>query len=311
MDPTLLILAAGMGSRYGGLKQIDRFGPSGETIMDYAIYDALAAGFRKVVFVIRRSLEAEFRALVGSKYERRVPVAYVFQEMDDLPAGFRAPPERSKPWGTAHAIWCARERVAGPFVSINADDYYGKGAFAVAARHLERAGRDGLPEYCIVGYPVLQTLSEHGGVARAICELDTNGFLTSLRERTGIERSGTTGTYVDETGTPRVLDGDEIVSMNMMGFVPAVFAQLERYLATFLETRQRSPDTRECLIPEAVNQIVRERAARVRVLATSDAWFGVTHAKDKPKAIERIHDMVQRGDYPSPIWPEERGGNEP
>ncbi len=304
MRPTLLILAAGMGSRYGGFKQIDSFGPSGETIMDYAIYDALAAGFGRVVFVIRHGFEEDFRAVVGSKYDKRVAVDYVFQEMDVLPAGFTPPIERSKPWGTAHAIWCARTCVSEPFACVNADDYYGKSAFRVVAAHLVGLdARAALPEYCIVGYPVLETLSQHGGVARAICQLDQHGFLTGLAERTGIEKAGATGKYADETGTVRTLRGDEVVSMNMMGFTPTVFAQIEQHLVPFLASQRQKPDNRECLIPEVVGKIVQAGAARVRVLPTSDRWFGVTHAKDKAAATQIIRAMVECGDYPSPIWP--------
>ena len=305
MRPTLVILAAGLGSRYGGLKQMDGFGPHGETIMDYAVHDALAAGFAKVVFVIRRSFAVDFRAMVGSTYEKRVAVDYVYQEMEALPPGFAAAAARTKPWGTAHAVWCARGLVQEPFCSVNADDYYGKNAFRAVARHLIDSaiavpGR--LPEYCIVGYPVLQTLSQHGGVARAICEVDADGFLASISERMGVEKSGDTGRYADETGRVRLLAGDEVVSMNMMGFTPAVFAQLESHLADFFASRQRNPDDAECLLPVVVNRIVQDRAARVRVLPTSETWFGVTHAQDKPAAIQSIREMVERGEYPSPIW---------
>jgi UTP-glucose-1-phosphate uridylyltransferase len=305
MNPTLLILAAGMGRRYGGPKQIDRFGPSGETIMDYALYDALAAGFAKVVFVIRHDFESDFRAVVGGKYENRVSVDYVFQELDDLPPGFTVPSGRTQPWGTAHAIWCARRCVQEPFVSVNADDYYGRSAFRAVAQHLMRPAVENperLPEYCVVGYPVLQTLSAHGAVARAICEVDEEGFLKALVERTHVERSGDTGRYVAEAGRVCVLQGNEVVSMNMWGFSPTVFDQLDRHLTRFLEVQTRTRDTSEYVIPVALNEILAEKAARVRVLPTSDAWFGVTHAKDRLGAIESIREMVKRGEYPSPIW---------
>jgi hypothetical protein len=303
MRPTLLVLAAGMGSRYGGLKQIARFGPGGETLMDYAIYDALAAGFAKVVFVIRRSFGADFRAGVGSKYEGRVAVDYVFQEMSSLPQGFGTFAERTRPWGTAHAIWCARDVVREPFACVNADDYYGKSAFRVMAAHLSAPGVPGpRPEYSVVGYPVLQTLSEHGGVTRALCELDGEGYLTALTERAGMERSGATGRYLDESGATRVLKGDEVVSMNMMGFSPAVFAQLERELLAFLESQRRSPSNAECVLPVVMGKLIKNGAARMRVLPITDAWFGVTHAEDKAGVTRRIAEMVARGDYPSPIW---------
>jgi hypothetical protein len=299
---TLLILAAGMGSRYGGLKQVDPFGPSGETIMDYAVYDALAAGFTKVVFVIRHDFEAAFRQGVGSKYEKRVAVDYVFQQIDTLPTGFSASAGRTKPLGTAHAIWCAREHLSEPFLSVNADDYYGKNAYRIAAEHLLRPPSSDLPEYCLVGYPVLQTLSEHGSVARAICELDEGGFLTGLVERTDVAKSGTTGCYRDASGTLHALRGDEVVSMNMLGFTPSVFAQLERHLVRFLEGQRRRPDNSECLIPVVLGELLQEKSARVRVLRTTDRWFGVTHANDKPSVMANLRAMVDRGDYPSPLW---------
>ncbi|MBN2576026.1 MAG: nucleotidyltransferase [Deltaproteobacteria bacterium] len=305
MKPTLVTLAAGLGSRYGGLKQMESFGPHGETLMDYTLHDALAAGFAKVVFVIRRGFAADFRAVVGRKVEKRVAVDYVFQEMEELPPGCAVPAARAKPWGTAHAVWCARGRVQEPFCCANADDYYGKSAFRAVAEHLLRSGTGGAghpPEHCIVGYPILQTLSDHGGVARAICEVDEQGFLTSLLERTGVEKSGETGKYVDETGHVRFLAGNEVVSMNMMGFTLAVFPQLESGLVEFFAAQKRAPDDSECLLPMVVGKVVKNEGARVRVLPTADAWFGVTHAQDKPGAIERIRAMVERGEYPSPIW---------
>lgn len=300
--PTLLILAAGMGSRYGGLKQIDHFGPNGETLMDYALHDAFAAGFRRVVFIIRHYFETDFRVIVSSRYENRLDVGYVFQEMETLPPGFTAPPERTKPWGTTHAIWCARDVVKEPFVIVNADDYYGKNAFRSVFQFLTRPAAGPTPEYCIVGYPVLQTLSEHGGVTRAICELDAEGYLKALTERSGLERWGETGRYPDETGNMCVLRGDEVVSMNMMGFMPAVFGQLERHLTAFLERQRTTADTSECIIPTTLGALLVEKAARVRVLPTTDQWFGVTHQKDKPGACSTLRAMVERGEYPSPVW---------
>jgi hypothetical protein len=303
MKPTLLILAAGMGSRYGGLKQLDRFGPAGETIMDYSVYDALAAGFGKVVFVIRRDFEAAFREAIGGKYERRIAVEYVFQQLDDVPAGFAAPPERTKPWGTAHAIWCARRAIAEPFASINADDYYGKQSFQVVAAHLARAEAvAAVPEHCMVGYPILDTLSEHAAVARGVCEVDGAGFLRGIAERLKIERTGDGARYLDETGAPHVLRGDEVVSMNFWGFAPSVFREIERRLVRFFEGQGSAPGNAEALIPVVVGDIVASGAAKVRVLPTADRWFGVTHPQDKPGVIETLGQMVARGDYPSPLW---------
>ncbi len=270
MHPTLLILAAGMGSRYGGLKQLDGFGPSGETIIDYSVHDAIAAGFAKVVFVIRRDFETAFRAAVGSRYEGRVSVEYVFQQLDDLPPGFTVPPGRTKPWGTAHAIWCSRRAIAEPFVSINADDYYGKQAFkAVAAQLTRPPGPGHVPEYCMVGYPVLETLSDHAAVTRAICEVDQDGFLEALVERTKVERSGDGARYVDEAGGAHALRGDEVVSMNFWGFTPSVFEHLEHHLTRFLRRRPGAADLR---VPDPGRR--RRASSReggaVRVLPTSD-----------------------------------------
>jgi hypothetical protein len=303
MKPTLLVLAAGMGSRYGGLKQLDRFGPSGETIMDYSVYDARGAGFGKVVFVIRRELESAFRAAVGDRYASRVPVEYVFQQLEDLPPGFAVPSGRTKPWGTAHAIWSARRAIAEPFVSINADDYYGKTSFGIVAEHLMRPPPSGsVADYCMVGYPVLQTLSEYAAVTRAVCQVDESGFLETLVECSKVERAGDRARYVDGAGNAHLLGGDEVVSMNFWGFTPSVFGHLERHLARFLELQGATPGTSECLIPVVVDELLKEKAATVRVLATSDAWFGVTHPEDKPTVTNTIREMVTRGEYPSPIW---------
>jgi NDP-sugar pyrophosphorylase family protein len=305
MKPTLLVLAAGMGSRYAGLKQIEGFGPNGETIMDYAIQDALAAGFGKVVFVIRRDFEAAFRAQIGSKVERHTTVDYVFQQLDELPPGFAATPGRTKPWGTTHAVWCARRAIAEPFVSINADDYYGKQAFRALGAELAAApGVGDVPRYAMVGYPILGTLSEHAAVTRGICEVDGAGQLQAIVERMKVERTPAGPRYLDEAGTPHALTGREVVSMNIWGFTPAVFDQLEEYLIRFLEAQDPIPQSSESLLPVVVGEILREEAARVRVLPTSDAWFGVTHPEDKPTVMRTLREMVARGDYPSPIWTE-------
>jgi NDP-sugar pyrophosphorylase family protein len=303
MKPTLLILAAGMGSRYGGLKQLDRFGPNGETIMDYSVHDALGAGFGKVVFVIRREFESAFRQAVGDRYASRVPVEYVFQQLDDLPPGFTVPSGRTKPWGTTHAIWSARRAISEPFVSINADDYYGKTSFKIVAERLMQPPSSGsVADYCMVGYPLLQTLSAYAAVTRAICQVDDSGFLEALVECSKVERDGDGARYVDGAGKVHHLGGDEVVSMNFWGFTPSVFGHLERHLAQFLELQGAAPGTSECLIPVVVDELLKEKAATVRVLPTSDLWFGVTHPEDKPTVTTTIHEMVTRGEYPSPIW---------
>lgn len=303
MNKTLLIMAAGMGSRFGGLKQMTGFGPHGETLMDYSIHDALAAGFQKVVFIIRRDFEADFRRQIGAKYEGRVGVDYVLQSLEALPPGFSPSPGRTKPWGTTHAIWCARDVVNEPFVAINGDDFYGRNAYRLAATHLDRAGvLAGTPEYGLVGYPVLATLSDHGTVARAICQVDGQGLLQDLVERLNLEKAGTTGRFVDDRGQEHRLVGDEVVSMNIWGFTPAVFAQLERRFTAFLAATRERAGTPECIVSVSVGELIREQAARVRVLPTTDTWFGVTHAKDTDGVKATLRAMVDRGDYPSPIW---------
>jgi UTP-glucose-1-phosphate uridylyltransferase len=292
--PTLLILAAGMGSRYGGLKQIDAVGPSGETILDFSVYDASRAGFGQIVFVIRRDIEDAFRQSIGARFEQRVPVKYVFQEIDDLPPGFTVPAGRTKPWGTTQAVLAAAEVIHEPFAVINADDFYGQESFQSLSRHLltESSG------YAMIGFILRNTLSEFGSVARGISAVDENGYLASVVEVTGIERDS--GEIKAAGGIP--LSGDEIVSMNMWGFTPRVFDQLRAYFESFLEAN--SLDQRaECYLPNAVNSLVHSGESRVRVLPTSEAWFGVTYREDRPRVVESIGRLVSSGVYPKRLWP--------
>lgn len=292
--PTLLILAAGMGSRYGGLKQIDAVGPSGETILDFSVYDASRAGFGQIVFVIRRDIEDAFRQSIGARFEQRVPVKYVFQEIDDLPPGFTVPAGRTKPWGTTQAVLAAAEVIHEPFAVINADDFYGQESFQSLSRHLltESSG------YAMIGFILRNTLSEFGSVARGISAVDENGYLASVVEVTGIERDS--GEIKAAGGIP--LSGDEIVSMNMWGFTPRVFDQLRAYFESFLEAN--SLDQRaECYLPNAVNSLIHSGESRVRVLPTSEAWFGVTYREDRPRVVESIGRLVSSGVYPKRLWP--------
>ncbi|HTA80923.1 MAG TPA: sugar phosphate nucleotidyltransferase [Terracidiphilus sp.] len=292
--PTLLILAAGMGSRYGGLKQIDAVGPSGETILDFSVYDASRAGFGQIVFVIRRDIEDAFRQSIGARFEQRVPVKYVFQEIDDLPPGFTVPAGRTKPWGTTQAVLAAAEVIHEPFAVINADDFYGQESFQSLSRHLltESLG------YAMIGFILRNTLSEFGSVARGISAVDENGYLASVVEVTGIERDS--GEIKAAGGIP--LSGDEIVSMNMWGFTPRVFDQLRAYFESFLEAN--SLDQRaECYLPNAVNSLIHSGESRVRVLPTSEAWFGVTYREDRPRVVESIGRLVSSGVYPERLWP--------
>lgn len=296
-SPTLLVLAAGMGSRYGGLKQIDPVGPGGETIMDYSIYDALRAGFEKLVFVIRRDIEAPFRQTIGARFEKRIPVQYVFQEMSELPAGFSVPAGRTKPWGTGHAILMADKTISEPFAAINADDFYGANSFRVLAEHLRRGGDD----YAMVGFELRNTLSEFGSVARGVCHTTGNDYLQSVTELTKIEKEGVGAKYTDAAGVVHGLSGQETVSMNFWGFTPMVFQQLRELFVKFLEKSQREEKS-EFYIPMAVNELVQTKRARCKVLRTADSWFGVTYREDRPRTVESIRQLIARGDYPAQLW---------
>jgi hypothetical protein len=292
MQPTLLVMAAGMGSRYGGLKQIDAVGPNGEAIIDYSIYDALRAGFGRLVFVIRRDIEAPFREAIGGKFEKRIAVDYVFQELDKLPPGFTVPPGRTKPWGTTHAILLAGETLREPFAAINADDFYGRESFRVMADFLRAGG----PDYTMIGYTLRNTLSEHGSVSRGVCECDAAGFLRAVVELTKIEKQGR-GAHAED----RLLSGDELVSMNFWGFTPALFPQLREQFSEFLR-RSGQELKSECYIPTTVNELVASGAARVKVLRTSASWFGITYKEDKPQVVASILKLVAGGEYPPKLW---------
>jgi UTP-glucose-1-phosphate uridylyltransferase len=292
MQPTLLVMAAGMGSRYGGLKQIDAVGPNGEAIIDYSIHDALRAGFGRLVFVIRRDIEAAFREAIGGKFEKRIAVDYVFQELDKLPAGFSVPAGRTKPWGTTHAILMAEGIVREPFAAINADDFYGRESFQVMADFLRAGG----PDYSMIGYTLRNTLSEHGSVSRGVCECDAAGFLRAVVELTKIEkRDG--GAQAED----RALSGDELVSMNFWGFTPALFPQLREHFNGFLR-RSGQELKSESYIPTPVNELVSSGAARVKVLHTPASWFGITYKEDKPQVVASILKLVAAGTYPAKLW---------
>ena len=281
-----------MGSRYGGLKQVDPVGPSGETLLDYSIYDALRAGFGKVVFIIRHDIEAQFRDVVGKRFEGRVPVDYAFQELNDLPAGFKVPEGRTKPWGTTHAVLAATNVVREPFAVLNADDFYGRDSFATIAQHLTSGSKD----LAMVGFQLKNTLSEHGTVARGICGVGADGFLTSVEEFTRIEKTLTGAREGD-----RAFTGDELVSMNFWGFQPDVFAAFRERFTLFLQksgTEQKS----ECYIPATVNELMIAGKARVKMLSSSSPWFGVTYKEDKPRVVESIAKLVARGEYPAKLW---------
>jgi hypothetical protein len=286
-----------MGSRYGGLKQIDPVGPAGETIIDYSVYDALRAGFAKLVFVIRRDLEGPFREIVGRRFEKQMPVRYVFQELGNLPPGFAPPPNRAKPWGTAHAILAGESALEGPFVAINADDFYGAQSFRLLAEHFAAGSAD----YAMAGFTLRQTLSDFGSVARGVCEVGPDGYLKSVVELTGIERDGAGAKNTDAAGRVTRLTGEEVVSMNFWGFTPAVFPALRSKFAEFLDKHGQDPKA-ECYIPNTISQLVASGQARVKVPRTGDAWFGVTYRQDRPRVVESIRQLVARGDYPERLW---------
>ena len=292
--PTLLVLAAGMGSRYGGLKQIEPVGPGGETIIDYSIFDAMRSGFGKLIFVIRQDIESAFREAIGARFEKRLPVEYVFQELDNLPPGFSVPPNRKKPWGTGQAILCAAKAIQEPFAAINGDDFYGANSFRVLAAHLSSGSSD----YAMVGFVLRNTLSEFGTVARGVCQAGPEGYLQSVTEITKIEREGDGAKYTDPTGAVQHLSGDEPVSMNMWGFTPGLFGHLQRQFIDFLE-RNGNEEKAEFYIPLAVNDLIRSQKERCKVLRTTDSWLGVTYREDRPRVAEGIRALIARGDYPS------------
>lgn len=299
MKPTLFVLAAGMGSRYGGLKQMDGLGPNGETIMDYSIFDAIRGGFGKVVFVIRRDFEADFRNIILKKYENHIPVELVFQDLNNLPEGFTCPEGRTKPWGTNHAVLMGKEVIREPFAVINADDFYGRDSFAVLGKAL--SALDGKKNtYCMVGYRVGNTLSESGAVARGICSKNEKGYLTTVVERTEIIRIDGNVAYKDGENWVTI-DDNTPVSMNMWGFTPDYFEHSEAYFKEFL-AENISNLKAEYFIPLMVNKLINEGTATVEVLDTTSKWFGVTYASDRQPVVDKIAALVAAGEYPNKLF---------
>ncbi|MGL5637354.1 MAG: sugar phosphate nucleotidyltransferase [Bacteroidales bacterium] len=300
MKPTLFVLAAGMGSRYGGLKQLDGLGPHGETIMDYSIYDAVRAGFGKVVFVIRHSFEQDFKTKIVKKYESVVPVDVVFQELEYLPEGFTLNPERVKPWGTNHAVLMGKDVIKEPFAVINADDFYGRESFQILADYLkEMAGKTN--QYCMIGYRVGNTLSESGAVARGVSATDSEGYLTEVVERTHIERVNGQVQYKDEQGTFVSISDNTPVSMNMWGFTPDYFDYSEKDFVQFL-TENADNLKSEYFIPLMVNKLVQNNTIKLKVLDTPSKWFGVTYAADRDAVVAKINALIAAGEYPEQLW---------
>jgi NDP-sugar pyrophosphorylase family protein len=300
MKPTLFVLAAGMGSRYGGLKQLDGLGPNGETIMDYSIYDAIKAGFGKVVFVIRKSFEADFRAVVVNKFKNLIDVEVVFQDITDVPEGCTYNPEREKPWGTNHAVLMGRDVIKEPFAVINADDFYGQESFAILADFL-RSVVGKTNEYCMIGYRVGNTLSESGSVSRGVCVVDENNLLKNVVERTHIEEKGGTIIFIDENGEEVSIPAETPVSMNMWGFTPDYFDYSLEYFKQFLAENGDKLKS-EFYIPLAVNNLIVEGRATCAVLDTPSKWFGVTYAEDRPQVVLKINELIRKGVYPKQLF---------
>ena len=301
MKLTLLVLAAGMGSRYGGLKQLDEVGPSGETVMDYSVFDAMRAGFDRVVFVIRKDIEEAFRAAIGSRYADRIEVAYAFQDMNDLPAGFREPEGRTKPWGTGQAVYAARKLLDGPFAVINADDFYGADSYRKLAGYLKSAPEDGKIRGCIASFVLSNTLSENGSVSRGICSADAAGNLSKVVENTKIFRRDGKVISVQEDGAELEFTGGELVSMNSWGFMPELVGELERLFTGFLEEHGTELKS-EFYLPFAVDTLIREGRAEIKMLKSEDSWFGITYREDKPFVQAALRKLVAEGAYPEKLF---------
>jgi NDP-sugar pyrophosphorylase family protein len=293
-------MAAGMGSRFGGIKQLEPVGPSGEIIMDYSIYDAINAGFNKVVFITRRDLEKDFKNIIGNRIEKHVKVEYVFQELDALPEGFKKPEGRTKPWGTGQAVLCCKDVVREPFAVINADDYYGKEAFIKIYQFLnDNSKKDS--QYCMAGFILGNTLSDNGTVTRGICKVE-DGILREIVETTGIKMDIDTAVAKDDRGNDITLDPASVVSMNMWGFKPSLFEELEVGFNDFLSNIGEEELKKEYLLPEVVGNMIANNRAEVTVLSTSDRWFGVTYKEDKPVVVESFRNLVDQGEYPVKLF---------
>jgi UTP-glucose-1-phosphate uridylyltransferase len=299
MKPTLLILAAGMGSRFGGLKQVEPVGPSGEAIIDYTIYDAIRAGFGKVVFIIRESFADAFKEKFDTKLKGKIEVEYVFQELDKLPEGFILPEGREKPWGTAHAILVAKDSIKEPFCAINADDFYGKNAYKIMSDYLTASTNE--TEYSMVGYQLKNTLSDHGSVSRGICTVNENQNLLKIVETTKIFKKNDVAISIEEDGSEILMTGNESASMNFWGFKPSIFETLESKFVDFLKTEMNKPKS-EMYIPSVVFEMIEEKSATVKVLEANSPWFGVTYKEDKPIVVNKIKTLIEQGEYPENLW---------
>ena len=301
MKPTLVILAAGMGSRYGGLKQIDKLGPNGDTIIDYSVYDAMNAGFDKVVFVIRKSIETDFKEAIADKYSGKIAVDYVLQELEYVPEGVTINPERQKPWGTGHAILMTAEKVNAPFAVINGDDFYGADAFVSMAQFLTQLPSDDTTHYSMVGYRLGNTLSENGYVSRGVCSANSNNELTDVVEHTQIERKNNQIEAFDDNNNVIVLAENTPVSMNFWGFTPSIFGHLNRMFTHFIQTQSDNIKA-EFYIPTVVNELIHEQKVSAKIIDTTAQWFGVTYQEDRKTVVEKLAQLHNEKIYPSPLW---------
>lgn len=303
LAPALVVMAAGIGSRYGGIKQIDPIGPNGEIIIDYSVYDALRAGFGKVIFVIRKDIEEAFREKIGREVEGRVDTEYVFQDINNVPVGFTVPADRKKPWGTGHAVLSCIDVIDRPFAAINADDFYGAGAFEVLAGYLQNASdRDGLYDYSMVGYTLSNTLSEHGSVSRGVCEVTPGGCLKEVVERVRIEKEGHGAKYTEDGEYWLSLTGDELVSMNFWGFTPSFVQELNDRFPRFLAENAGNILKAEFFLPSVVNTLLKEGKAQVKVLPTGEKWYGITNPADRASVQAALRGLVDQGLYPQNLW---------
>lgn len=306
-EPVLVIMAAGMGSRFGGLKQIEPVSDKGELIIDFSLYDAVMAGFKKAIFVIKKENEEEFRRLLDDKAGKYIDIEYAYQELDDLPEGYEVPCGRQKPWGTAHAILAARKKIDGPFAVINSDDYYGPGAFQSIYEFLEKAEDGEKYHYCMVGYDIENTLTENGYVSRGVCEISDKGMLSSITERTKIQWQGEKIVFDEEDGDPKTciteLSRGTIVSMNFWGFTPSMLSEMEEGFPAFMDKAlKENPMKGEYFLPGVVDRLIREGKAQVKVLRSRDRWYGVTYKEDKQSVVDALQALKDKGEYPEVLW---------
>jgi dTDP-glucose pyrophosphorylase len=301
MKPSLLIMAAGIGSRYGGVKQLDRFGPSGEKIIDYTLHDAVLTGFGKIVFVIRRDIEKDFKEAVSDRWRGRIPMEFAYQELRSIPEGFSVPAERIKPWGTGHAILTGEAFIREPFAVVNADDFYGRSSMKKIFDFLSKTRDAEGSEYGLVGYKLKNSLSEHGSVSRGVCSADARGYLTGLVETVNIFKNGSGIFRRDENGDTHPMDGDTLVSMNLWGFTPSFFRHLECDFKEFLKNRGRDSKA-EFYLTTTLDRLIRTGKKKVRVLSTDQQWFGVTYRDDRLSVERNIRELVESGEYPADVW---------